>query len=507
MIEYFPLPQYSMLCTIDTNKTHEKKIDDIIHAIHVYHNDIIYDMRINGLYLREVEDKLNPGKFVHYPDWTKCGGMFDKGMKDKNFYKSYIKKDERIKAIPASALTNATKSIINDMQKAYEKTGCHPVEQWGEKYIDKNGNEVEKGIKYYTKSHPRKSFQTQIACSAVHPAYDKEDETKIKDNIFFVTIPKVGLVKIRGWNKKIRFDPEGKIDFLEYCKNNPKKQMSCTITHETDGKYYISFSFVEVQGTGKNKVNLPVVWIPKNIPDVKKDFEGMDVGEINIAVLSDGTMYSNIFEKFPKLQKEKETLSHYDGKLSQMWGYKNLVFRYALHNAHKRGYQLKPSNQYVKYTEKRKKLYQKIMRQRTDYYHKLSLIIATSTNVLGVETLKVSEMFDRKKDKKDNKEKEKTNKEMHAHNKNLATYAMSDFLSMIKYKCDWYGTELIEADKYFPSTKRCSNCGHVMDEMPTNIREWDCPFCGMHHQRDINSAENLKEEAIRLYTIKIGDVA
>ncbi len=504
MKKYFALNQYSMLCTLYPNKTQAKKIDDIIHAIHVYHNNIIYDMRINGLYLKESEDKLNPGEFVHWPDWKTCGGLFEKGMKDKNFYKSYIEKDERIGLIPASTLVNQTKSIIDDMKKAFEKTGCHPIERWDEKYKDEKGNEIEKGIKYYTKSHPRKSFSTQIQCSAIHPALDKDDETKQKNNVFFITVPKVGLVKVRGWNKDIRFDPNGEIDFLEFCKKNPKKQLSCTIKHDTDEKYYISISFSNMEGRGKFRVPCPVVWKSQNIPDIKKDFEGMDVGEINIAVLSDGTMYSNIFDKFPKLKKEKDTLIYYDEKLSKMWGYKNLVFRYALYNAHKRGYNLAPSNQYIKYTEKRKKLYQKIVRQRKDYYHKLSLMIATNTNVLAVETLKVSEMFDRKEE---GKEAEKTNREMHCHNKNLADYAMSDFLSMIKYKCDWYETALVEVDQFFPSTKRCSNCGHVMDEMPTDIREWDCPICGKHHQRDVNSAQNLKEEGIRLYTIKIGNVA
>ncbi|WP_435026874.1 zinc ribbon domain-containing protein [Nostoc sp. CALU 1950] len=50
---------------------------------------------------------------------------------------------------------------------------------------------------------------------------------------------------------------------------------------------------------------------------------------------------------------------------------------------------------------------------------------------------------------------------------------------------------MVKIDRWFPSSKRCGNCGHILDKLPLNIREWDCPNCGTHHDRDINAARNI----------------
>ncbi len=87
-------------------------------------------------------------------------------------------------------------------------------------------------------------------------------------------------------------------------------------------------------------------------------------------------------------------------------------------------------------------------------------------------------------------------------------------MRQLEYKAEWYGRELIKIDRYFPSascllscgmlrkrrscanrgaalTKRCSNCGHVVEKLPLNMREWDCPECDSHHDRDIKAAINI----------------
>ncbi|MEB3295686.1 MAG: zinc ribbon domain-containing protein [Synechococcales bacterium] len=61
----------------------------------------------------------------------------------------------------------------------------------------------------------------------------------------------------------------------------------------------------------------------------------------------------------------------------------------------------------------------------------------------------------------------------------------------LEYKCDWYGRTLVKIDRWFPSSKRCGNCGHIVDKLPLNIREWDCPSCGAKHDRDLNAANNI----------------
>ena len=57
------------------------------------------------------------------------------------------------------------------------------------------------------------------------------------------------------------------------------------------------------------------------------------------------------------------------------------------------------------------------------------------------------------------------------------------------------GGEIIFADRFYPSSKTCSACGHVLDVLPLSVRAWDCPACGAHHDRDVNAAVNLKNLA------------
>ncbi|MCA2678861.1 MAG: transposase, partial [Microcystis sp. M043S2] len=61
----------------------------------------------------------------------------------------------------------------------------------------------------------------------------------------------------------------------------------------------------------------------------------------------------------------------------------------------------------------------------------------------------------------------------------------------LAYKCHWYGRNYIEIDRWFPSSKRSSNCGYIAEKMPLNVREWDCPSCGTHHDRDVNASKNI----------------
>ncbi|MGD1704292.1 RNA-guided endonuclease TnpB family protein [Dapis sp. BLCC M229] len=67
----------------------------------------------------------------------------------------------------------------------------------------------------------------------------------------------------------------------------------------------------------------------------------------------------------------------------------------------------------------------------------------------------------------------------------------SELVSQLEYKAEWYGRELIKIDRYFPSSKRCSNFGYVVEKLPLHIREWDCPECTAHHDRDINASINI----------------
>ena len=71
------------------------------------------------------------------------------------------------------------------------------------------------------------------------------------------------------------------------------------------------------------------------------------------------------------------------------------------------------------------------------------------------------------------------------------------FVNFLAYKLKQKGGLLVEIDRWFPSSKTCSNCLYQMSEMPLDIREWTCPSCGTHHDRDENASKNIRAEGIR----------
>jgi putative transposase len=73
----------------------------------------------------------------------------------------------------------------------------------------------------------------------------------------------------------------------------------------------------------------------------------------------------------------------------------------------------------------------------------------------------------------------------------ISDVSWGEITRQLAYKCLWYGRNYIEIDRWFPSSKRCSNCGYIAEKMPLNIREWDCPDCGTHHDRDVNASKNI----------------
>ena len=70
-------------------------------------------------------------------------------------------------------------------------------------------------------------------------------------------------------------------------------------------------------------------------------------------------------------------------------------------------------------------------------------------------------------------------------------FAWPEFLRQLEYKAHWYGRTLAGIDRWFPSSKRCSDCGHTVATMPLDLRAWTCPECGSIHDRDVNAARNV----------------
>jgi putative transposase len=221
-----------------------------------------------------------------------------------------------------------------------------------------------------------------------------------------------------------------------------------TVNLDPSGKYYASI-LTEIEGENP-------------APSTEGRVIGVDLGLKHFAVTSDGNKVSK-YDNPKHLAKHEKNLKRKQQKLAR---------------------KQKGSNSRNKYKKVVARVYERVSNSRADFLHKLSRKLVNENQVVVVENLHVKGMV---------------------RNHNLAK-AISDvgwgmFTNFLAYKLDKKGGKLVEIDRWFPSSKLCSNCYHQVWEMPLDVRDWTCSHCGTHHDRDGNAATNIREEGIRLLKV------
>ena len=251
-----------------------------------------------------------------------------------------------------------------------------------------------------------------------------------------------------------------KLGYVKTSKTNILKDTKIkryTVVLEPTGKYYLS---LQVEARPVEKFNQT----GKNV--------GIDVGIADLAILSNGLKYpsfdSSYYEKKAVCWQKKYSRRRHLAKLLCLQDkYRKVLCPRNLDSF---------SN--WQKAQRAKAVYQaKVAFQRKDYLHKLTTQLVNQYDVIVIEDLKVKNL-----------------QKNHHLAKSIANASWSIFRQMLEYKCQWYGKKLIAVDP--KNTSRiCSKCGYNSGKKPLDIREWTCPKCQAHHDRDINAAVNILNKA------------
>jgi len=241
---------------------------------------------------------------------------------------------------------------------------------------------------------------------------------------------------------------EGKLvipKFKEGIKINLHREIEgeilfATITKSTTGKYYVSIT-CEVNYKPFDKIGSKV---------------GIDTGIKDLAILSDGKIYENIKVLKSKLKK----LKYQQRQLSK---------------------KQKGSNSRQKQKIKLSLTHEKITNIRKDYLHKISTEIVKNHDIISVEDLSVKNMM-----------------KNHKLAQSLSDVSLGMFYTMLEYKSKWNDKSFVKIDRFFPSSKTCSNCGWIYQDLNLSIREWTCSSCNEHHDRDLNASKNILKQGINI---------
>ena len=289
----------------------------------------------------------------------------------------------------------------------------------------------------------------------------------------FFKQPNMGFPKFKHKGQKDSYTTNNQKGTVVVTKNTVKLpkigHIKANIHRSING--LIKSATVSKTATGKYYVSVLVETIAKPFPKTNSNI-GIDLGLTDFIVLSDGTRVAN-----PKF------LSKLQSKLARA---QKVMSKRAL-VAKKDNRKLRDSKNYQKQKLKVAKIHEKITNTRKDFLHKQSFNIVKNHDIIVIEDLNVSGML-----------------KNHKLAKAISDSSWSTFTTMLAYKADWYGKQLVKVDRWFPSSKTCSGCGHVIgkNELKLSDRSWSCPSCKAENDRDLNASVNILNEGLRCLTLK-----
>ena len=223
--------------------------------------------------------------------------------------------------------------------------------------------------------------------------------------------------------------------------------LSVTVSLDAAGRYFATFLCTDVP--------------TKDAPSTSREV-GIDLGVKTLATLSDGTKIENL-----------RHLKKYERKLAREQR------RFSRRKGARKGE--KQSRRYLKQRKMVAKIHANIADARTDALHKITTMLADENQVLCMEDLNVKDMV-----------------RNHHLAKAVSDASFGKFARLLEYKCAERGRILVRVDRFYPSSKTCSVCGHRLDALLLSVRSWYCPACGAHHDRDVNAARNILTEGKRI---------